>query len=266
MTLRNVRNFIFAIGLITLVMVFGNASVNNQLRNALTTVVELTTLQEVVTAIDQIEGAMEEERIVVGQYQLSGSEDLLTRFEEAQATYNQNWNVIVENQTADQENVISEISAARDIYKGMLDDVIDTYQSNPANNDSAVKLSSAITYYLQNLDPLFSSYAEPLIETFTAQVEIEAEKARQAQTRNQIVAIVGSSLSIGGVIMTFVYAFGMQRVLNSVMGIISSANSISRGDLDVPIDVGQPGEVGELADAIERMRTSLKAAIERLRR
>lgn len=266
MTLKNVRNFIFAIGLITLLMVIGNASNSNQLQNALNTVVELTTLQEVVSAIDQIEEAMEEERIVVGQYQLSGSEELLTRFDEAQTKYNKHWDVIVENQTAEQENVIAEITVARDTYKGMLDDVISTYQSNPANNDSAGKLATAITYYLQSLDPLFSSYAEPLIESFTAQVEIEAEEARQQRTRNQIVAIFGLALSLAGVAMTFIYAFGMNRVVNSVMRIIGSANSISRGDLDVAIEVGQPGEVGELADAIERMRTSLKAAIERLRR
>ncbi len=40
---------------------------------------------------------------------------------------------------------------------------------------------------------------------------------------------------------------------------------ISRGDLDIPIEINQAGEIGELAKAIDRMRTSLKAAIERLR-
>jgi HAMP domain-containing protein len=34
----------------------------------------------------------------------------------------------------------------------------------------------------------------------------------------------------------------------------------------VAIDVGPGGEIGELAASIDRMRTSLKAAIERLRR
>ena len=52
----------------------------------------------------------------------------------------------------------------------------------------------------------------------------------------------------------------------SITRIIDAANSMSRGDLDVPIDADQPGEIGELAKAIERMRTKLKAAIERLRR
>jgi HAMP domain-containing protein len=36
--------------------------------------------------------------------------------------------------------------------------------------------------------------------------------------------------------------------------------------MDVMIDVEQGGEIGELARAIDRMRTSLRAAIERLRR
>jgi HAMP domain-containing protein len=48
--------------------------------------------------------------------------------------------------------------------------------------------------------------------------------------------------------------------------IIDAANAISRGDLDVSIDIEQGGEIGELANSIDRMRTSLKAAIERLRR
>jgi HAMP domain-containing protein len=66
--------------------------------------------------------------------------------------------------------------------------------------------------------------------------------------------------------MTFIYAFGMTRIVRSILEIIDTANSISRGDLDIPIDTEKPGEIGELAEAIERMRTSLKAAIERLRR
>jgi HAMP domain-containing protein len=57
-----------------------------------------------------------------------------------------------------------------------------------------------------------------------------------------------------------------RRVIQSITQIVDAANAISRGDLDVPIDVEQGGEMGELAKAIDRMRTSLKAAIERLRR
>ncbi len=56
------------------------------------------------------------------------------------------------------------------------------------------------------------------------------------------------------------------RLMNSMTSIIDATNAISRGDLDIPIEINQAGEIGELAKAIDRMRASLKAAIERLRR
>jgi HAMP domain-containing protein len=46
----------------------------------------------------------------------------------------------------------------------------------------------------------------------------------------------------------------------------SAAESISRGDLDSPIIAETGDEMEDLARSIERMRVSLKAAIERLRR
>jgi HAMP domain-containing protein len=38
------------------------------------------------------------------------------------------------------------------------------------------------------------------------------------------------------------------------------------GELDTPIKIKEKGEVGALAESIERMQTSVKAAIERLRK
>jgi HAMP domain-containing protein len=38
------------------------------------------------------------------------------------------------------------------------------------------------------------------------------------------------------------------------------------GELDTPIQIKEKGEVGVLAESIERMQTSVKAAIERLQK
>ena len=266
MTLRNVRNFIFVVGLITLLLVVGNFFTNNTLNNAVQTVLDLTTLQEVVFAVDQMEVALEEERIAVGQFQLSGDEELLTRIYSAREAYDSHWEVIMENRRDDQATLLTSIAEKRETYQGMLDGVISSYQSNPSNNDSASKLSVAITYYLQNLDPAIASFAEPEIENFATRVEVEKLSATNLKTRQTIITIAGATFSIFGVVMAFVYVFGTNRIVASITKIIDAANSISRGDLDVPINVDQPGEIGELALAIERMRTSLKAAIERLRR
>lgn len=266
MTLRNVRNFIFAVGIVVLLIAVSNVTGSQRLNDAVGVVVELATLQEVVNALDQIDSALEEERIAVGQFPLTGDEQLITRIADAQAQYDESWDVIMTYRGADKAEELAAISAAREEYVGLLDDVITAYQSNPANNDSARKMSTAITYYLQNLDPALSSFKEPEIETIVTRSKSEAADAQKYIQQSRIVSIVGTVATVAGVIMTIVYALGMTRIVRSILEIINTANSISRGDLDIPIDVNQPGEIGDLAQAIERMRTSLKAAIERLRR
>lgn len=266
MTLKNVRNFIVIVAIITLLMVAGNMFTSNTLGKSVQTVLDLTTLQEVVNAVDQLEVAQEEERIAVGQFQLSGDDELLSRIYAARDVYDKHWNVIIENQRDEQAELLSTIAENRATYQGLLDDVINSYQANPSNNDSASKLSTAITYYLQVLSPSIASFAEPEIENFAKRVEVEKIAATNLQARQTITVVLGLALSIAGVVMALVYVIGTQRIVSAITDIINAANSISRGDLDVPINVDQPGEIGELAKAIERMRTSLKAAIERLRR
>jgi len=266
MTLKHVRNYVLVVGVITIVLVISNLFTNAASTNNAAVILELTTLQEVVFAVDQMEEAQGEERIAIGQFQLSGDAELLTRIDDARATYDKHWAVIVEYRSDEKADLVTSIAEARGTYKSMLDEVVSAYVSNPTNNDSSAKLATAITYYLQTLDPIFQSFAEPEIESFAERVEVERLNAETLTRNSQITAVIGLGVSLAGVGMAFAYVLGTQRIVNSITEIIDAANAISRGDLDVPIDVDRPGEIGELAKAIERMRTSLKAAIERLRR
>ena len=266
MTLKNVRNFVFTVGIIVLIIAVNNVFSSQRLNNAVGVVVELTTLQEVVNAVDQLEKALEEERIAVGQYPLSGDEGLLTRISDAQAQYDEYWAVIMKNRGTEKAQELEVISSARETYQGLLDDVISTYQANPSNNAAASKMATAISFYLQSLDPALSNFTEPEIQTFVERSETEAAAAQDFLNQSRFVTIIGTTATAAGVVMTFVYAFGMNRIVRKILEIIDTTNAISRGDLDSPIDVDHPGEIGDLAQAIERMRTSLKAAIERLRR
>lgn len=266
MTLKNVRNFVFSVGIIVLLIALNNVFSSQRLNDAVGVVVELTTLQEVVNAVDQLEKALEEERIAVGQFPLSGDEALLDRIADARAQYDEYWDVVMRNRGTEKAQQLEAIAASRETYQGMLDEVISAYQANPSNNDSASKMSTAITYYLQNLDPALSGFTEPEIETFVQRSQTEAAEAQAFLNQSRFLTIIGTTVTVAGVVMTFVYAFGMNRIVREILEIIDTTNAISRGDLDSPINVGQPGEIGDLAQAIERMRTSLKAAIERLRR
>jgi HAMP domain-containing protein len=55
-------------------------------------------------------------------------------------------------------------------------------------------------------------------------------------------------------------------VIRSIRYLSEVADKISMGELDTPIQIKEKGEVGVLAESIERMQTSVKAAIERLQK
>ncbi len=57
-----------------------------------------------------------------------------------------------------------------------------------------------------------------------------------------------------------------QRLTQPIIQLTEAADRISLGELDVAITTSTGDEIGKLAESLERMRTSLKQAIERLRR
>lgn len=228
--------------------------------------IDLIGLQEVNQASNKIVTALDEERIAIGQYQLSGDDDTLERFQNAQAAYEENWSIVVENLGNEQSQSIADIETTRATYKGLLDDLILEYQSNPNNNQSGQILRDAINYYLQYFNPGFTSLIEPELEELARLTEIERSNVQRNALVAQTVLFLSVLVGIASVVVVVSALVFSTRLINSMTSIIDATNAISRGDLDKPIEINQLGEIGELAKAIDRMRTSLKAAIERLRR
>jgi HAMP domain-containing protein len=57
-----------------------------------------------------------------------------------------------------------------------------------------------------------------------------------------------------------------RTLIHPIRHLSEVANKISMGDLDTPIEIEAKGEVGMLAESIERMQTSVRQAIQRLRK
>lgn len=68
------------------------------------------------------------------------------------------------------------------------------------------------------------------------------------------------------VFMLMMVYFYSRSVIHPIRYLSEVADRISMGDLDAPIRIKATGEVGLLAESIERMQTSVKAAIERLQK
>jgi HAMP domain-containing protein len=93
--------------------------------------------------------------------------------------------------------------------------------------------------------------------------QIEKRYANQYERKFQAFYIV--ILLVLVVLLAVIYLYS-RSVIGPIRQLSEVANKISMGDLDAPIQVKATGEVGVLAESIERMQTSVKAAIERLQR
>jgi HAMP domain-containing protein len=67
-------------------------------------------------------------------------------------------------------------------------------------------------------------------------------------------------------VLLLVIYFYSRSVIRPILHLSEVADRISMGELDTPIRIRAKGEVGVLAESIERMQMSVKAAIERLQR
>ncbi len=68
------------------------------------------------------------------------------------------------------------------------------------------------------------------------------------------------------VILLMVIFFYSRSIIRPIRQLSEVADKISMGELDTPIQIKAGGEIGVLVESIERMQTSVKAAIERLQK
>jgi HAMP domain-containing protein len=93
--------------------------------------------------------------------------------------------------------------------------------------------------------------------------ELAISAERRASIMTTLAVLFGFSSVIVGAAAAFFISRGITR---STSELSNAADAISRGDLDMPIQISTGDEIEDLADSIERMRNSLRAAIERLKR
>lgn len=267
MKMATLRRYVIGFGLLVIgLVVVAFLSVNN-LRTSLDVTLDLVNLQEVVTATNNMEIALLNERVAVGQYALTGTRGQLLKINEFQGEYNQRWSVVESALSETYPELVEEVSSARRTYTSLIDDIIAAREANPDDNSAAViKLGDLDTFSRTTFFPLLNELFEPEQNRLNELVTQEQSRADRLSIVYNVLSVL--SLVVGVMmIIAIVIAFNVSRnIINSVEHLIEASDAISRGDLDVPIDVSTGGDMQTLAESIERMRTSLKAAIERLRR
>jgi predicted Zn finger-like uncharacterized protein len=106
--------------------------------------------------------------------------------------------------------------------------------------------------------------ATTYLDEFTKPVKDMENRANEITrgTRNMVFMIVGVTLLLVGVT---VLLYG-QRLTSRIRSLTAVAERISVGDMDAEISVKSKDEIGDLAEAINRMQASIRLSIDRLRR
>ncbi|MGQ9777448.1 MAG: cache domain-containing protein [Thermodesulfobacteriota bacterium] len=92
---------------------------------------------------------------------------------------------------------------------------------------------------------------------------IETRYLEEYENRTRIFLILILAILLILLVSIFFYS---RSVIKPILYLSEIADKISLGELDTPIEIKAKGEVAVLAESIERMQASVKAAIERLQR
>ena len=86
----------------------------------------------------------------------------------------------------------------------------------------------------------------------------------EGEIRRAILPMIGiiAAILLGGILISSVLVGVMTRPIRHLRHV---ADNMSKGDLDTPVSIGieSHDEIGDLARSLERMRSSLKAAMSR---
>jgi HAMP domain-containing protein len=94
------------------------------------------------------------------------------------------------------------------------------------------------------------------------------EDALENEIQNALLRLIGiiAVLPVAGTLLSFLVAHWIVR---PIIGLTEVADKVTRGDLELSVStecVSLRDEIGDLARSLERMRSSLKAAMLRLNR
>ena len=244
---------------LVLLMIVGVLAVL-QLNRARLTTEALIQIQDVILAVDNAAAKIFEERVALDKYIFTGDESGKTEFEQAKEQYEASWEIVTKYRANVVPGLIGEVERERLANHNLYSRILVYHESTLGELiDVFEKMSEADLYYEQNLRPAM----ENLRDAEIARAQAITENARSVSNTMLIVVAIVSVLALA---ISIWAAYTISRnITRAAVHLSDATESISRGDLDVQIDVQTGDEMEVLAESIERMRVSLKAAIERLR-
>lgn len=159
----------------------------------------------------------------------------------------------------DIKTILTALRSQQDTSTRLLDEALAAYQANPAD-------TAAISSKVQSAEGVVASQLAVADRVQSSHASFIDQQL--ALDDRQAVTLLGVNIALG-LLALVVSAFLAIRIsggiVRSIATLVNSADGMSRGDLEAPIELKTGDEMEHMAASVERMRLSLKAAMDRLR-
>jgi methyl-accepting chemotaxis protein len=231
------------------------------LNAARTAVADLIKIQGAAQALDRSSEQLLLERAALARYFTTGEDRYATDAQAAKTAQSEAWAIVKEYGLAEGLGQVEDVEYRAYGYHTVLQRALDAYAANP---DRLAAASMELDLADEQYNTIYASARDQLSSEMRARVLVAQDYVERQLT---VMTAVAVSVGILALVIAAVSAYAISRgITRSARYLATAAESISRGDLDVPVEVKTGDEMQDLAESIERMRASLKAAIERLRR
>lgn len=222
---------------------------------------EITESQVVMQSADRSLEYLLWERVELGRAWTRGETVHIARADEMRAEFEAAWQVVVTHRGEKYGTMMDTIEREHALYEELLKEAVALFEANPNDLPAVLdKVGEADDFFYRTVEPATQLVRQE--EQATVQ-QIQASLRASVNRMVTVAAAAGVIALIAATVAAFTIGRGISRAASQLS---LAADSISRGDLDVPIELKTGDEMETLAESIERMRTSLKAAIERMRR
>jgi len=95
-------------------------------------------------------------------------------------------------------------------------------------------------------------------------VAIQQDESELYEAVRQTITVGLALLAAATVLVALIALLSAKHLIRPIVEMTAAADQMSRGELDTPITYAHQDEMGRLAQSLERLRKSMKAAMERL--
>lgn len=254
------RKLAFAFGVVVLMLVFVAIAALYGMDQMRVASERLIRQQDINAQVFEADEAADEESLFIFHYVTSGDKAMLATSEREHEAHTEAFAALKQYIGAHDPAAIQRLDAVFATYDGLLADAVKAYQANPNDQKTVyAKLTESGKFFDESLVPA----VEKIGENEAVQTATVATAARQlGDTLRIVIVLLSLSAFVVALIAATVIGRGITRAASHLS---AAAASISRGNLDEAIQIKTGDEMEVLAESIERMRASLKSAIERMR-